>query len=387
MKQILWISGRIPSPLYSGDALYSAGLLEALVTTRQVAVHVFGTQRDGHRSDDKLFDLPGVTSSMVRPASGIGLGSLLSSLPRDAYKLASASFRKDLSDILDKKWDWIVIDHANSAGVLDMLKDRRVPICYIAHNAEGLVRPMIAREFEGLARRAVMRLDAEKYRRLERQIVGLADAVICITSDDASYFRRFSGNVHVIPPVYLGPVSPRRTIVDACPRALVLVGSFEWAAKQRNLQQILDGLVPTLRRNGINLQVVGVVPKAIRARHEGDSSVTFHGRLPDVRPLFDTCRGGLVPEVLGGGFKLKILDYAFAGLPIFGLRPALTGMAPEEHSAMFEAENLSGLGDLLVRNIDDLGALNASQIELQSLAAQRFGLAAGIERMSRVFLR
>lgn len=84
---------------------------------------------------------------------------------------------------------------------------------------------------------------------------------------------------------------------------------------------------------------------------------------------------------------MKILDYAFAGLPIFGLRPALTGMAPEEHSAMFEAENLSGLGDLLVRNIDDLGALNASQIELQSLAAQRFGLAAGIERMSRVFLR
>nr|AWL91063.1 hypothetical protein CIT37_01155 [Bradyrhizobium ottawaense] len=387
MKQILWISGRVPSPLYSGDALYSAGLLEALVTSRQAAVHVFGTQRDGHRSDDKLFGLPGVTCSMVRPTPGLGLGSLISSLPRDAYQLASAQVRKDLGNLLGRTWDWIVIDHANSAGVLDMLEDCRVPICYIAHNAEGLVRPLVAQEFEGLARRVVMRLDAEKYRRLERKIVELADAVICITSDDASYFDRFSRNIHVIPPVHLGPVNPRRTIVETCPRALVLLGSFEWAAKQRNLQQILDGLVPTLRRNTISLQVVGAVPEAIRARHEGDPFVTFHGRMPDVRPLLDKCRGGLVAEVLGGGFKLKILDYAFAGLPIFGLRPALTGMAPEERSAMFEAENLSEIGDLIVRNIDDLEALNASQIELQSLAAQRFGLAAGTERMSRVFLR
>jgi len=32
-----------------------------------------------------------------------------------------------------------------------------------------------------------------------------------------------------------------------------------------------------------------------------------------------------VAEVLGGGFKLKLLDYAFAKLPIFGLRMAVEG--------------------------------------------------------------
>ncbi|WP_198028224.1 glycosyltransferase [Bradyrhizobium sp. WSM1743] len=386
MKQVLWISGRVPSPLYSGDALYSAGLIEALASTGQAAVHVFGTQRDGHRNDEKLFGLPDVTCSIVPPPLGTGLGSLISSLPRDAYNLASAPLREGLKDILGRAWDWIVIDHANSAGVLDLIKDRRVPICYIAHNAEGAIRPTISREFKGVARRAIMRIDAEKYRRLERKVVAAADAVICITSDDASYFDRHCSNIHVIPPVYLGAASPRRAIHAACPRALVLIGSFEWAAKQRNLQQILDLLVPTLRRNAVNLQVVGAVPGAIRAKYEGDESVTFLGRLPDVQPIFEACRGGLVAEVLGGGFKLKILDYALAGLPIFGLRPALSGMAPEERSAMFAADNMSELADLIVNNIDDLEGLNHCQIKLQSLVAQRFGLAAGMLRMSRVFL-
>ncbi|MCA1426784.1 MULTISPECIES: glycosyltransferase [unclassified Bradyrhizobium] len=386
MKRILWISGRAPAPLYSGDAIYSAGLIEALAVSGKVAIHVFGAERAGHKDDEKPFGLPGVTCSIVRPVNGVGFGSLVSSLPRDAYNLASALFRKELNDILGRGWDWIVIDHANSAGVLDMVKNRGVPICYIAHNAEGLVRPSVAGEFDGIARRAVMRLDAEKYRRLERKIVEVANAVVCITGDDAAYFHRFCKNIHVIPPVYLGTVSPARTIVEACPRSLILLGSFEWAAKQRNLQQILEGLVPTLRRNAIGLQIVGAVPETIRTKHEGDPFVTFHGRLPDVRPLFETCRGGLVAEVLGGGFKLKILDYAFAGMPIFGLRTALTGMAAEERSAIFEAESLSELASLIVRNIDDLEGLNRRQTELQGLVAQRFGLAAGIKGMSRVFL-
>ncbi len=53
---------------------------------------------------------------------------------------------------------------------------------------------------------------------------------------------------------------------------------------------------------------------------------------------------------------------------------------------MFAADNMSELADLIVNNIDDLEGLNHCQIKLQSLVAQRFGLAAGMLRMSRVFL-
>jgi hypothetical protein len=98
-------------------------------------------------------------------------------------------------------------------------------------------------------------------------------------------------------------------------------------------------------------------------------------------------RGGLVAEVLGGGFKLKLLDYAFAKLPIFGLRMAVEGTTADEQSAMFISENMDGLADTIVENIDDLARLNRNQARLFELISGRFGLQAGIERVRGIFLR
>jgi glycosyltransferase involved in cell wall biosynthesis len=390
MEKVLWICGRLPTPLFSGDALYSAGLLKAIAGTDEVALTLVGTRRTDQPPGGHILDLPHTVCIDVPFSRSSGLSSLLSPLPRDAYNLSTPELQEAMAKLLKQDWDWIVIDHAYSSGLLPaILRERRgASICYVAHNAEGTIRPQIASSFGNPLRQAVMRLDAEKYRRLENRILRATDAVICITDDDASYFRQVSANVHVVPPIYLGTVASPRQIDSNCPRALLLLGAFEWIAKQKNLELVVDSLLPRLQQNGISLNVVGAVPQTIQDRYRHYSPhLSFHGRIDDFSAFLSSSRGGLVPDLLGGGFKLKILDYGFQRSPIFGLRNALAGTTSEEQSAMFLADGLDALAETIIRNIDDLAALNRSQALLFRLLSDRFGLEAGTGRLRKVFLQ
>ena len=388
MKNVLWITGRLPTPLFYGDALYSAGLLKALAMTGDAALTVVGTRRTEQALDDHTLGLPNTTCIDAPPFLPSGLSSVLSPLPRDAYNLGTREVEQALVRLLVEQWDWIVIDHAYSSGLLPIISQGRkqASICYVAHNAEGKIRPQIAGSFGNPLRRAVMQLDAEKYRTLENRILKAADAVICITDADAAYFRRLVENVHVVPPIYLGKASSPRVIDSGCPRSLLLLGAFEWIAKQKNLELIVDALLPALKQHRITLNVVGTVPQTMRGRYAHYSpNLSFHGRVADISTFVLSSRGGLVPDLLGGGFKLKVMDYAFERLPIFGLKQALAGTTPDEQSAMFLAADLRELAATIVRNIDNLDALNRNQATLLKLFCDRFGLEAGIRRLRAVF--
>jgi hypothetical protein len=372
---VLWISGRLPHPLMSGDALYSSGLISALAAsgTQVSVVGAWRAKRDLQRS------LPvdaGVNWFGVEPSNKTAPLSILSRLPKDAYLLASQELKAAVRQLSGGARDWIVIDHANSGGLLREAKfsNPLARVCYIAHNAEGVIRPAIARKAD-LTRRSLMRWDAEKYRRLELTVLEGSDAVICITEEDAHYFRRFNGDVNVIPPVFLGKSAGKRMIDASTPRRIVLVGSFEWGAKQKNLDQIVNVMQPILASARIELNVIGRVPKPILDKFANNRPfLRFHGPVEDIAKFMSSSRGGLVAELFGGGFKLKVLDYAFAGVPIFGLSHALAGIKDEERDFIFEADTLDALAEMVVNNVDRIVELNRRQKGLLNLIEMRFCL-------------
>ena len=157
MKKILWIAGRFPSPLFSGDALYSAGMLTALSRTERATVTVVGTRRENRPIEDRLLRLPRTAFTEAPWPRRFGLLSLLTPLPRDAYSLAPPSIGAALAELLDQHWDWIVFDHARSAAFLPTVlqRQKRASICYVAHNAEGKIRPEIAKDFANPLRRSI----------------------------------------------------------------------------------------------------------------------------------------------------------------------------------------------------------------------------------------
>ena len=105
--------------------------------------------------------------------------------------------------------------------------------------------------------------------------------------------------------------------IAATERRVVLVGSFHWLVKQQNLQAFLAVADPLFARHGITLDVVGSMPEALAAALRSKLRATvLHGFVDDTRPLLAGARIAVVPEAIGGGFKLKFLDYLFGRVPI-----------------------------------------------------------------------
>ena len=86
--------------------------------------------------------------------------------------------------------------------------------------------------------------------------------------------------------------------------------------------------------------------------------VDFVGRVPEMEPYLLDARMGLIVEELGGGFKLKTLEYIFHGLPLAGLRHAVEGLPLESPDNILLTQDLPSLVQNVGALIDDFDALN-----------------------------
>ena len=102
---------------------------------------------------------------------------------------------------------------------------------------------------------------ARKAAVLERAIVDAADLVTAIAPGDAALYcaRRSGRPVIELPPGYDGRRVAERRITADMPRRVVMVGSFEWVAKQINLRDFGDGRLG-LALNAMLAQIAASVP-------------------------------------------------------------------------------------------------------------------------------
>ena len=82
--------------------------------------------------------------------------------------------------------------------------------------------------------------------------------------------------------------------------------------------------------------------------------------MPAIDPYLEGARIGLIPEALGGGFKLKALDYIFRGLPLAAITPALSGLPLNPTHDVISAENTASLAKAVTERIDDFAYLNSA---------------------------
>jgi len=354
----LWITRQDPRPADSGELIYTLGLLESLAAQPGIELTVLA-----HEPAKPCEGGPPVAWQLHGSIPAGRLKSLASPLPADAFRLGNRIQRRALARLLARSWDWIVIDQAACAWALGMIP-RNQRIAYLAHNHETEVRRQVAADGGGsLPMRLALRWDSLKYGRMEKRLCQRADLITAITPRDAAAFRGESPGtpVRVLPPGYGGPIpaGPPREISADTPRQVVLAGAFEWLAKRRNLETFLHAAAGPFGQAGIGFQVVG---KADPAWFESLARLhpwaRFQANVPSVAPYLDQARIGLIPEALGGGFKLKALDYIFRGLPLASVDAALSGVPVDPLTEAIAAPDPESLAEAVAGRIDDLRFLN-----------------------------
>jgi len=388
----LWITRQDPRPADSGELIYSRGLLRSLA-----AIPGFKLTVLAHRAAKAPEETnPEVSWSLHGWIPKGRVRGLFSMLPSDAYRLGNPGMREALDEIsAEGHWDWVIIDQAACGWILSLLPESGKPrVAYLAHNHEASVRKQVAGERGGsILFRAALKWDSWKYARLERALCRRADLISAITPRDQELFRRefFGKPVICLPPGYQGlMVETPPPITKATSRRVVLAGAFEWLAKRRNLETFLAAADRRFRAENLRFTVAG---KADPAFFAGLAKrypwADFHSNVPSIDPYLADARMGVIPEALGGGFKLKALDYVFRGLPLAALEPALSGLPLNPKQDVIAADNPEKLADAIADHIDDLEFLNGAA--QRSLAACREAfqwsdrgavLAAALEQLS-----
>jgi glycosyltransferase involved in cell wall biosynthesis len=88
--------------------------------------------------------------------------------------------------------------------------------------------------------------------------------------------------------------------------------------------------------------------------------------------LFANARIAVVPEEIGGGFKLKFLDYIFGRVAVASLGHATAGLPEEIRRAMICCEDVPALVRAIVDRIDDTDGLTALQDAALHAAQARY---------------
>ncbi len=386
----LWLTLAVPDPPTNGQFLYSKGLIQAAASAG-VSLDIVALGRPYDAPQHKIAD--GLHRWWIAhdpPRSR--WASLVSPLPHMANMANTRAMRRHLLDQLaaaegqDAGWDAIVFDSLAAAwaqrDVLAAIERarRRPALIYLAHNHESSVAQRVAAIHPHPVKRQINRADALKVGRLERSLAAGADLITANSPEDCALFRRDYPDkpVRCLRPVFVGtPVLSRRIGPDV-PRRAVMLGSYDWLPKRLNLVEFLHAADPLFAAAGVELQVIGAAKPAFIAQlRRTVRATTFTGPVDDPAPYLAAARLGVIAERVGGGFKLKTLDYVFNRVPVAALAGTMPGMPLRDADTAVISPDAAALARRVIDLIDDFSALNRMQVRAYQACRGVFDLAAG----------
>jgi hypothetical protein len=392
--RILWLTRTHPLPAFRGDLLYSSRLIEALAQAGST-VTVVGQSLDNSDladgQDVRSQVEHGVTWQIVRRGRINRVWSLLHRLPGDAFRTATKEFRAELTrQFHSRRWDAIVLDHVGMGWALDPLhrlmreSGRPTPLVYSSQDHEMSVKPQVAAVQQGHPiYKTALRYDARKFAHLERRMVAECALVTTITEEDLRLFKQDYPDKRVVclPPGYDGATVAERTIGPDVPRRCIIFGSLVWIAKKQSILDFFRHADPIFGPAGIGVDVIGTIePDFAKALAAATTCGRVIGRVENVTPHFAEARVGIMPDRVGGGFKLKNLDYIFHRLPLATMAGQSMGLPLEAGRDFIVEDDYGRLARSVVAVIDDFDRLNAMQRSAFERCAGKFDWAVrGVE--------
>lgn len=360
----------------SGLLIYSNGLLRGLLESGAEGTLVAHDRPEaGHNS------FPTLAVRTVPAQRKIRALSLITRYHSDSYRNRSKAFASALVDAISSKPDFVVIDYFAMGWVLPLVKEcirssgKRILLAYVSHNFESTLRMQVAASAKSALMRTVLRLDAFKAARLERALVADSDLVIVNTNEDGVQYSAMAPGkaILALTPAYDGEIVETRTLTTDDPRRVIIVGAFDWIAKQSNLQRFLESAERSFKKARVDVLVVGRAPEGfIAAMSSRFDFCKFTGRVEDVKPYLSGGRIGVMPDDVGGGFKHKYLYYIFAGLPVATIRSQVAGLPIDPDRDFITRETLDELVDAIIAKIDNISELNAMRERCWDQCASAF---------------
>lgn len=339
--KILQLVPRLPYPPSDGGKIGILGI------TR-------GYLRAGHEVRLMGFDADGAEASF---AAGLGrelAGYYVEPMPR--WKSVASATRSLLSRrpfLREKYWsssmfdavcaayeqwrpDFVHIDHSHMGAYgLELKRRHRDARVYLrAHNVEIAIWRRLKTTAGNAFSRAFYADQARLVRDYERVLFSTLDGVVPLTPVDAErvMLEAPDAAIYTMPAgCELRDAVPLRPGIGEDPR-LCFVGFLDWIANRDGITWFVEDVWPRIRARWPNarLDVVGRASTPIRCLAD-TPGVHYHGYVDDLDAVLRNVDVAVVPLRIGGGMRIKILDFLSRGLPTISTSVGAEGIAHSWH--------------------------------------------------------
>jgi len=359
MRNVILLTSNIFENLYGGDSIYTYNIAKLLKRFAEVTIFGFGSDA----TPSPLSECSDQIQAYPRPPLLQAAWSVCTKrLPIMQARHFSRVMIRDICRYLETHPDTVVVvDHLRMAWLLPALSEKAGKLLLVTHNCEtDVARQTLEKETRGYFR-WLRRLELACIRAAEKEALQLISAFSAITEEDSKRFSYLFGRSAdlILKPGYDGHVLSEIYDPAARPRNILFSGSFFWHLKRRNFVSFLKAAAPTFQQREIGLYVIGSGPPAFLSRIKKHPFVTLFSGNVDLTKVCSQCRLALSLDEIGGGFKLKNLEYIHQGLPIVALQGCEEGLPLRDQQEIFVCQDVDEIKNLIVRLIDDLDRLSA----------------------------
>jgi polysaccharide biosynthesis protein PslH len=349
--RLLFVARHPPFPLATGARIRShrllTGLAEGFDTTFLTFAHA-ESSGESHMSHKDLEDfLPGIRVLTVPgrriPKRAGQLRSLGSRWSWEFGRYASEPLRRSLAAAVVNGKTLVHFDDLGAALAGPVAGAVSV---YSSHNVEQRILKETVERSQGF-RRGFARVELRKVRREEKRAWRSMSLCLAVSELDAEVMRAGGARAEVCPNgADAGEALPfaRRQAGD--PLRLLFVGSVDYEPNHAGLRWFIDDVLPRLReRAPAVLDVVGFQRRPLPAV-EG---VTYHGRVPSVKPFYERSHAAIVPVTFGSGTRLKVVEAIALGRPVVATRIGAEGLPLTPGVDYIAADDTEAFAEALAR--------------------------------------
>lgn len=388
MREILFLSHRVPFPPNRGDKIRSHNLLKRIAKIAPVHVATFGDD-DADMAEE--VELAGIakTYRLVRrskPLVWAGVQSVMSGQPISLHAFYDDALASYVRETLATKPIGAIFIFSGQMGqyvpedfagrvVADFVDVDSLKFENFARRPRNLARPIFARE-------------GRLMRDEEARIATHADVSLLISSEEAALFsnrltphERELAQVRVlrngIDSRYFDPAAVSADDrVDQMPvPRLIFTGQMDYPPNVDAVVRAANGIMPLIRHRfpAASFHVVGRNPlEKVRAL-DGVNGTRVWGGVPDMRPWLKASDIALVPLMIGRGVQNKVLEAMSMALPTVLSAQAATGIPAMDGSHFVVANTDAELADAVCRLAADKSAAQAIGQQARRFVIDSFG--------------
>lgn len=304
--------------------------------------------------------------------------NLFSNHSYNIERFDDANFRAKLVSVLQStSFDVIHLESIFCAPYINSIRQNSsAKVVLRTHNVEHQIWQGLAQKESNPIKRWYLNLLSSRLKKFELQVLRQVDAIVPITADDESEFRKLeiSTNSQVIP-IGISTELFEYRIATTEPIHLYHLGAMDWAPNIEGIEWFLDKIWPKIEQEfpSIKCSLAGrKMPENIIERAKGNLHI--QGRVDSLEEFIKDKNVAVIPLLSGSGMRVKILEALTAGKVVITTTLGATGIPYQDGENILIADTpkqFMGKIRFLKENPDKLMSIGA---EARKLVENEFDL-------------